>query len=255
MIFRHSVPILFSSNVRRSIEYYTNILGFDSKWEWDDAPSFGGVSKNGVEIFFCKEGQGRPGTWIAIMVDDVDGLHEQFKSKGAKILVPPEDKEWRLREMLVQDPDEHVLRFGQHVTTHKKKNTVFAPTIKILERVPTIEEYKLLAKAVGWNINHDQQVEMILRAPLCALVALDSETNIVVGCVLLLSDNASFYYIKDMMVHPHFQGMKIGTALMQRLNDWIETHAPVPGWAFRTECRDPDSAQSGSPCSRGWPAV
>ena len=226
MIFRHSVPILFSSDVRKSIEYYTEVLGFDSKWEWDDPPSFGGVSKNGVEIFFCKDGQGHPGTWMAIMVDDVDQYHEIIKSKGAEILSPPEDKEWHLREMLVQDPDQHILRFGEHVTPNRKKSTVFPATIKLIERMPTPEEYKALVKAVGWNTQDDAQVELILKTPVYAIVAQDTETNSVVGCVLLLSDNASFYYIKDMMVHPVFQGKKIGSALMRKLNEWIEANAP-----------------------------
>src|SRR5215203_1008467 len=226
MIFRHSVPILFSSDVRKSIEYYTEVLGFDSKWEWDDPPSFGGVSKNGVEVFFCKDGQGNPGTWLAIMVDAVDEFHERIKSKGAKILSPPEDKEWHLREMLVQDPDQRILRFGQNITPNRKKSTVYPSSIKIIERIPTVEEYKALVKAVGWNSKDDAQVELILKSPVCAIVAQDTETNTVVGCVLLLSDNASFYYIKDLMVHPDLQAMKIGSALMKKINEWIEANAP-----------------------------
>ena len=226
MIFRHSVPILFSSDVRKSIDYYMEVLGFDSKWEWDDPPTFGGVSKNSVEIFFCKDGQGQPGTWMAIMVDDVDQYHDLIKSKGAEILSQPEDKEWHLREMLVQDPDNHILRFGQHVTPNRKKNGAFPPTIKIAERIPTIEEYNALIKSVHWNVKDDAQVEMILKGAVYALVAEDSNTTRVVGCVLLLSDNASFYYIKDMMVHPDFQGQQIGSSLMRKLNEWIETNAP-----------------------------
>src|SRR4029078_7075167 len=101
MICRHSVPILYASDVRKSIQYYTNVLGFDTKWEWDDPPTFGGVSKDHTEIFFCREGQGSPGTWLAIMVDDVNALHERITQKGGQIISPPEDKEWGLREMLV----------------------------------------------------------------------------------------------------------------------------------------------------------
>jgi len=226
MIFRHSVPIFFSSDVRKSVDYYTQVLGFDTKWEWDDPPTFGGVSKNGVEIFFCKDGQGQPGTWMAIMVDDVDQYHNLIKSKGAEILSQPEDKEWHLREMLVRDPDNHILRFGQHVTPHRKKHGAFPPTIKIVERTPTIEEYNALIKSVHWNVKDDAQTKMILKSPVYALVAENSDTSNVVGCVLLLSDHASFYYIKDMMVHPDFQGQQIGSSLMRKLNEWIETNAP-----------------------------
>jgi len=134
--------------------------------------------------------------------------------------------EWHLREMLVEDPDGHILRFGQHITPHRKKSSDFPGTINIVERTPTVEEYNDLTKGVGWNVKSDDQVEKMLRAPVYALVAEDKETNKAVGCVLLLGDHASFYYIKDMMIHPDLQGKQIGSALMRKLNDWLENNSP-----------------------------
>jgi len=37
-----------------------------------------------------------------------------------------------------------------------------------------------------------------------------------------LSDNASFYYIKDVVVHPDWQSKHVGTALMDALTARIE---------------------------------
>lgn len=152
MVFHHSVPILYSSDVQKSIDYYTEVLGFDNKWTWDDPPTFGGVSKDRIELFFCKQGQGNPGTWIVIMVDDVDELYEQIKLKGAKIVSPPKSMEWNLREMLVEDPDQHVIRFGQSISFHKKKSTEFPSSIKLIERIPTVEEYQALITSVNWKL-------------------------------------------------------------------------------------------------------
>ena len=72
MKFKQVVPILYSSNVVNSIAYYTEILGFEHKWEWGFPPSFGGVSKESVQIFFCENGQGNPGTWLSVFVDNID---------------------------------------------------------------------------------------------------------------------------------------------------------------------------------------
>lgn len=36
-------------------------------------------------------------------------------SAGEEAMVP-EDEEWGVREMMVKDPDEHVIRFGQSIT-------------------------------------------------------------------------------------------------------------------------------------------
>ncbi|MGZ5190391.1 MAG: GNAT family N-acetyltransferase, partial [Flavisolibacter sp.] len=41
-----------------------------------------------------------------------------------------------------------------------------------------------------------------------------------------LSDNVSFYYIKDLMVDPKYQNKKVGSALMKTLTKYIEDNAP-----------------------------
>lgn len=113
MAFEEVVPILYSSDVKRSTAYYIEQLAFDDKWEWDSDPTtFGGVQKDCVRLFFCLNYQGNPGTWLAINVDNVDEYYETIKARGAKIVSPPENKEWFMREMLVEDPDGHIIRFG-----------------------------------------------------------------------------------------------------------------------------------------------
>jgi uncharacterized glyoxalase superfamily protein PhnB len=109
------IPVLYSDDVRKSIAYYTEILGFEGSWEWDEDPSFGGVDWGDVRIFFCKRDQGSPGTWICINIEDLDTYYELIKSRGAKIISPPEDQPWFMREMLVGDPDGHFIRFGQGI--------------------------------------------------------------------------------------------------------------------------------------------
>lgn len=109
------IPILYSDDIERSIAYYTQVLGFEEKWEWEDPPTFGGVNWGDVRIFFCKNEQGSPGTWLCINLENVDEYYELIKARGAKILSPPDDKPWFMREMLVSDPDGHVIRFGHGI--------------------------------------------------------------------------------------------------------------------------------------------
>ena len=115
MKFEKAITILYSTDISRSIKYYTEILGFEQHWEWDNPPTFGGISRNDVEIFFCRDGQGHPGTWLSIMLDDVDAYYENIKAKGAKIAAAPQSMEWNTREMLVEDPDGHMIRFGHRI--------------------------------------------------------------------------------------------------------------------------------------------
>ncbi|HEY9195495.1 MAG TPA: glyoxalase superfamily protein [Mucilaginibacter sp.] len=115
MKFEKAVPILYSADVVRSLNYYVEKLGFDEKWEWGSPPDFGGVVKGEVQLFFCEKNQGHPGTWLSIFVDNVDEFYEDVKARGATILSVPDDKPWFVREMLIQDPDGHIIRFGHGI--------------------------------------------------------------------------------------------------------------------------------------------
>ena len=115
MKFEKLTPVLYSADVSRSIAYYTEVLGFEGKWLWDETPTFGGAFSEELNIFFCKDGQGHPGTWLYIDVKNIDEYYETLKKTGAKILEVPENKAWNMREMLVQDPDGHIIRFGQEI--------------------------------------------------------------------------------------------------------------------------------------------
>jgi len=228
MIFKHAVPILYSADVLRSLSYYTEVLGFESRWEWGNPPTFGGVSKNSVEIFFCEKGQGNPGTWFSVMIDNVDEFYETAQARGAKILSLPENMEWGIREMLVEDPDGHKIRFGQNAppSGREKSGATPSPTIRIVARTPTAKEHRNLVSAVGWSSSlNDAMEETLLNAAVFAVVAEDTVSGEAVGCALILGDNASFYYIKDLMVHPDWQCKRVGTALMQELTRWLEKNA------------------------------
>jgi len=112
MKFIKSTPILYSTDISKSIAYFTEQLKFENKWQWDTPPTFGGVYRDDVEIFFCKTDQGNPGTWLALLVDNVDEYYDLIKDSGANIISKPDSKEWNMREMLVECPDRHIIRFG-----------------------------------------------------------------------------------------------------------------------------------------------
>jgi hypothetical protein len=60
MRFDKAIPILYSVNVAASRACNTEVLEFENKWGWEEPPTFGGVSKDCVEVFFCEKGQGAP---------------------------------------------------------------------------------------------------------------------------------------------------------------------------------------------------
>jgi len=103
-------PILNVSDMKRSLSFYENILGFE-RAEWGD-DNFTSINKDGTGIYLCKGGQGNPGTWIWIgFAGDIFELYEQLQSKKITIKLPPTNFSWAY-EMQVEDPDGHILRFG-----------------------------------------------------------------------------------------------------------------------------------------------
>jgi hypothetical protein len=65
-------PILYVRNFAEAMNYYTGKLLFERLWDWGDPPGFGAVRLGKVEIFLSLGGQGHPGTWLCIFVEDVD---------------------------------------------------------------------------------------------------------------------------------------------------------------------------------------
>ena len=112
--FENATPILNIRDMTVSLKYYVDVLGFrNADWGGRD---FTHVGRGGAGIYLCRGGQGRSGTWVWIGVEDVAALHEEYKASGARILGNLRNYPWAY-EMLVEDPDGHVLRFGSEPRT------------------------------------------------------------------------------------------------------------------------------------------
>jgi len=102
-------PILRVEDMRRSVRYYVDVLGFrEADWGTDD---FSYVGLDGRGIYLCRGGQGRGGAWVWVGVEDVRELFRLFRERGAIVRSEPENHPWAL-EMQIEDPDGNVLRFG-----------------------------------------------------------------------------------------------------------------------------------------------
>lgn len=103
-------PILYMTDMAKSLEFYVDTLGF-KKADWGD-DNFTSINRDNSGIYLCKGGQGLPGTWIWIgFAGDILALNKQLTSKGVTIKLPPTNFSWAY-EMQVQDPDGNILRFG-----------------------------------------------------------------------------------------------------------------------------------------------
>lgn len=116
-------PVLCVKDLVASLKHYQEVLGFEQSWKWSEGdafaepehPTFACVCRGECSVFLCQQGQGNPGSWICLNMPSLDALQEifeEYKTTGADIVEPPEDRSWGMREMIVQDPDGNAFRIG-----------------------------------------------------------------------------------------------------------------------------------------------
>lgn len=98
------VPELPVSDVERAQQHYRDALGFDVGWLYPDK-EIGAVSRGNVAIFFRKRTRPFEPAVHWVFAEDIDATYDEFRSSGAKIVEPLEEKPWGLRQFTVEDID------------------------------------------------------------------------------------------------------------------------------------------------------
>lgn len=213
-----SEAILAVRDVRKTIRFYREALGFESEWLWQDPPTFGGVHWGKVEVMFCLDpelAEKVEGHMHFFRVENVEDLYEKHKSSGAPIVGEIENKPWGVREYTVRDPNGYHLRFAGHPKYERpvSATNLIPEYIRIERRNPTVQEHQMLFLAVGWNNPADRLAESLGRSLIC-VVAIDSRDDSAVGMARACGDGYNFT-IWDVIVVPAHQGQKIGSALIE----------------------------------------
>lgn len=95
-----------------------------------------------------------------------------------------------------------------------------------LDRLPTPDEHRRIAEAVGWADAFEwDTVPASLDRSLAGVIALDGDE--VVGMGRLVGDGIKYFYVQDLAVLPAYQGAGIGAALLRRLLDDVARTAPA----------------------------
>ena len=115
-------PQLLVTDFERSIQYYTQVLGFELEFRYEDF--YAGIIKDGHSIHLkC----GHPSSEereskkenndldIVFSVDNVDALYEEFSQKPIDIIQPLCERPYG-KEFYIADPDGYVLAFLEEAT-------------------------------------------------------------------------------------------------------------------------------------------
>ncbi len=116
-MLKRAVPVIRVSNSTLASRFYCESLGFhqDFAYRPDEAaadPCYFGVSRDGVVLHVSSfTGDGKLGSAVNIVVEDLDALHAELLARSVAIDLPPTTQTWGVREMHITDPDANCLRF------------------------------------------------------------------------------------------------------------------------------------------------
>lgn len=90
----------------------------------------------------------------------------------------------------------------------------------------TFQDYVSLRNSVGWNNFAEEQVSNSVNNSIYNITVVDNNKTIAMG--RLIGDGV-YFLIVDIVVNPEFQGMGIGSKIIDMLLTYVENKTPIGG--------------------------
>ena len=117
-------PVFVSANVKETVKYYVDVLGFRYANHFDKIDTFATVYRDAIEIVVVQSKKGgtesniqRYGAGYDAYIDTdtlegVEYLHQEYQQKGVKILTSPHITDYGSLEFTFEDIDGRVFGVG-----------------------------------------------------------------------------------------------------------------------------------------------
>ncbi|WP_282942145.1 VOC family protein [Paenibacillus sp. RC67] len=102
------IPILSVIDFQQSLHYYTEVLGFEVAWIWDE-DGYGAVRCGEIEIHLDKQEYIEVSSSY-LFVKNSDVVYSYYKQQGVEIIKEIESKPWGVREFTFRDINGHKFR-------------------------------------------------------------------------------------------------------------------------------------------------
>lgn len=98
-----------------------------------------------------------------------------------------------------------------------------AKSATLVNRAPTLAEYRELREAVGWG-NGDREAQQFGLNNALYSVCLVCQ-NKVIGGGRVVGDGGNYFYVQDIIVLPAYQGCGLGRRIMDAVMGYVNVHA------------------------------
>ena len=106
---QHQAPILPVSNMKKTLEYYRDVLNFEIHWVWED--SYASVFNGDIELHFSKVEKVIPQS-VYFFVENADRVYNFLDKQNVEIVKELESYQYGMREFTVKDINGHIFRIG-----------------------------------------------------------------------------------------------------------------------------------------------
>ena len=119
-VLNESATVFVVTNVPESVAYFRDAIGFNVEFLYGEPPNYAGVTRDNVAVHLeaaanTDRQAGQSG--LNVFLDDVDTLYRELVDRNARILKPPHDRPWRMRNCVVADLDGNYICFGSPIRT------------------------------------------------------------------------------------------------------------------------------------------
>lgn len=103
-------------DIVKSTGHYCDVLGFKVTFQYGKPTYYVCLCRDEVSLHLIAADKTSrlPGnSSMCIFVNDVDGVHAEIAARGAKVLKPPQNYDYGMRDFDVADPDGNQITFGR----------------------------------------------------------------------------------------------------------------------------------------------
>jgi catechol 2,3-dioxygenase-like lactoylglutathione lyase family enzyme len=122
-MLKQAIPNVFVKDFQAALAYYTGPLGFHPLFVYGDIPFYAHVARDEAILAIRHVSKpvidhtaGEDLLSAFIEVSDVNALHQQLQSSGARIWQAPRDEPWAMRSLIVRDLDDNLIGFASSLS-------------------------------------------------------------------------------------------------------------------------------------------